>query len=135
MQTSLFFTWVVLASNWFEKAPMRMMYLMLKGRGRWAQVLKVHVGVAALIHQFYANLYIRRETKTFHWLLQGKPLSVSYECFAQILGLGEEDLGRPKIHGGEFPLDSEMAFMYDSMYGKVEFCTTHGMKPVYRMLN
>jgi hypothetical protein len=30
---------------------MRMMYLLLKGRRRWAQVLKVHVGVAALIHQ------------------------------------------------------------------------------------
>jgi hypothetical protein len=83
----------------------------------------------------YTNLYIRRETRTFHWLLQGKPLSVSYECFAQILGFGEEDLGRPKLHGGEFPLDSEMAFMYDSLFGKVEFGTTHGMKSVYRMLN
>jgi hypothetical protein len=88
-----------------------------------------------VIAQFYANLYVRRETNTFHWLLQGKPLSVSYERFAQILGFGEEDLGRPKIHGGEIPLDSEMAFMYDSMYGKVEFGPTHGMKPVYRMLN
>jgi hypothetical protein len=39
------------------------------------------------------------------------------------------------IHGGEIPLDSEMAFMYDSSYDKVEFGTTHGMKPVYRMLN
>jgi hypothetical protein len=28
-----------------------------------------------------------------------------------------------------------MAFMYESMYGKVEFGTTHGMKLVYRMLN
>jgi hypothetical protein len=28
-----------------------------------------------------------------------------------------------------------MAFMYDSIYGKVEFGTTHGMKPVYSMLN
>jgi hypothetical protein len=28
-----------------------------------------------------------------------------------------------------------MAFMYDSMFGKVEFGTAHGMKPVYRMLN
>jgi hypothetical protein len=88
-----------------------------------------------VVAQFYANLYIRRETRTFHWLLQGKPLSVSYERFSQILGFGEEDLGRPKLHGGEFPLDSEMTFMYDSMYGKVEFGTTHGMKPVYRMLN
>jgi hypothetical protein len=88
-----------------------------------------------VVAQFYANLYIRRETRTFHWLLQGKPFSVSYERFAQIHGFGEEDLGRPKLHGGEFPLDSEMAFMYDSMYGKVEFGTTHGMKPVYRMLN
>jgi hypothetical protein len=88
-----------------------------------------------VITQFYANLYIRRETKTFHWLLQGKPLSVSYERFAQLLGFGEEDLGRPKLHGGEFLLDSEMAFMYDSMFGKVEFGTTHGMKSVYRMLN
>jgi hypothetical protein len=88
-----------------------------------------------VIAQFYANLYVRRETKTFHWLLQGKPLSVSYERFAQILGFGEENLGRPKLLGGEIPLDSEMAFMYDSMYGKVEFGTTHGMKPVYRMLN
>jgi hypothetical protein len=87
-----------------------------------------------VVAQFYANLYIRRETRTFHWLLQGKPLSVSYERFAQILGFSE-DLGRPKIHGGEFPLDSEMAFMYDSMFGKVEFGTTHGMKLVYRMLN
>jgi hypothetical protein len=25
--------------------------------------------------------------------------------------------------------------MYDSMFGKVEFGTTHGMKPIYRMLN
>jgi hypothetical protein len=88
-----------------------------------------------VIAQFYANLHVRHETKTFHWLLQGKPLSVSYERFAQILGFGEEDLGRPKIHGGEIPLDSEVAFMYDSIYGKVEFGTTHGMKPVYRMLN
>jgi hypothetical protein len=88
-----------------------------------------------VVAQCYANLYVRREMKTFHWLLQGKPLSVSYERFAQILGFGEEDLGRPKLHGGEIPLDSEMAFMYDSMYGKVEFGTTHGMKPVYRMLN
>jgi hypothetical protein len=88
-----------------------------------------------VVTQFYANLYILREIRTFHWLLQSKPLSVSYERFAQILGFGEEDLGRPKLHGGEFPLDSEMAFMYDSMYSKVEFGTTHGMKPVYRMLN
>jgi hypothetical protein len=28
-----------------------------------------------------------------------------------------------------------MAFMSDTAYGKVEFGTTHGMKPVYRMLN
>jgi hypothetical protein len=67
--------------------------------------------------------------------LQGKPHSVSYERFAQILGFGEEDLDRSKIHGGEIPLGSEMAFMYDSIYGKVEFGTTHGMKPVNRMLN
>jgi hypothetical protein len=32
-----------------------------------------------VVAQFYANLYIHRETKTFHWLLQRKPLSVSYE--------------------------------------------------------
>jgi hypothetical protein len=88
-----------------------------------------------VVAQFYANLYICRETKTFHWLLQGKPLSISYERFAQILGFGEEDLGHPKLHGGEFPLDSEMAFMYDSMFGKVEFGTTHGMKSICRMLN
>jgi hypothetical protein len=88
-----------------------------------------------VVAQFYANLYICRETKTFHWILQDKPLSVSYERFAQILGFGEEDLGRPKLHGGEFPLDSKKDFMYDSMFGKVEFGTTHGMKPVYRMLN
>jgi hypothetical protein len=63
------------------------------------------------------------------------PSHVSYDRFAQILGFSEEDLGRPKLYGGEFPLDSEMTFMYDSMFGKVEFGTTHGMKPVYRMLN
>jgi hypothetical protein len=51
MQTFLIFRWVVPASKWFEKALMRMMYLLLKGRGKWAQVLKVHVDVAALIHQ------------------------------------------------------------------------------------
>jgi hypothetical protein len=88
-----------------------------------------------VIAQFYANLHVRRDAKTFHWLLQGKPLSFSYERFAQIHGFGEEDLGHPKIHGVEIPLDSEMAFMYDSIYGKVEFGTTHGMKPFYRMLN
>jgi hypothetical protein len=88
-----------------------------------------------VVAQFYANLYIRCETRFFHWLLQGKHLSVSYERFAQILGFGEDDLGRPKLHGREFLLDSEMAFMYDSMFGKVEFGTTHGMKQVYRMLN
>jgi hypothetical protein len=30
---------------------MRMMSLSLKERGRWAQVLKVHVGVVTLTHQ------------------------------------------------------------------------------------
>jgi hypothetical protein len=35
-----------------------------------------------VITQFYANLHVRREAKTFHWLLQGKPLSISYERFA-----------------------------------------------------
>jgi hypothetical protein len=68
-----------------------------------------------VVTQFYTNLYIRCETRTFHWLLQGKPLFLSYERFAQILGFGEEDLARPKLHGGEFLLDSEMAFMYDSV--------------------
>jgi hypothetical protein len=33
--------------------------------------------------------------------LHGKPLSVSCERFARILGFGEDDLGRQKIHGGE----------------------------------
>jgi hypothetical protein len=88
-----------------------------------------------VIAQFYANLHVRCEAKTFHWLLQDKPLSVSYERFAQILVFAKDDLDHPKIHGGEIPLDSEMAFMYDSIYGKVEFGTTHGMKPVYRMFN
>jgi hypothetical protein len=60
---------------------------------------------------------------------------VSSERFAHILGFGEEDLGCPKLHGGEISLDSEMAFMYDTSYGKIEFGTTHGMKPVYRMFN
>jgi hypothetical protein len=46
-----------------------------------------------VVAQFYVNLYVRHETKTFHWLLHGKPLSVSYERFAQILGFGEDDLG------------------------------------------
>jgi hypothetical protein len=40
----------VSASKWFKKDPMRMMSLLLKGRGRWVLVLKVHVGVVALIH-------------------------------------------------------------------------------------
>jgi hypothetical protein len=88
-----------------------------------------------VIAQFYANLHVRCETNTFRWLLQGKPLSVSYERFAQIVGFGEDDLGRQKIYGGEIPLDSEMAFMYDAAYGKIEFGTTHGLKPVYRMLS
>jgi hypothetical protein len=82
-----------------------------------------------VVAQFYANLYVRRETKTFHWLLQGKPLSVSYERFSQIPCFGEDDLGRPNIHGGEIPLDSEMAFMYDAACGKVVFGATHGKKP------
>jgi hypothetical protein len=51
MQTFLFLRWVVLASKWFKKAPMSMMSLLLKGRGRWAVVVKVHMGVVALIHQ------------------------------------------------------------------------------------
>jgi hypothetical protein len=39
------------ASKWFEKAPMRMMSLLLKGREKWELVLKVHMGVVALIPQ------------------------------------------------------------------------------------
>jgi hypothetical protein len=88
-----------------------------------------------VVAQFYANLYVKRETKTFYSSLQGKPLSVTYESFAHIVGFSSKDLGRPMLHGGEIPLDSEMAFMYDTAYGNVEFGTTHGMKPVYRMLN
>jgi hypothetical protein len=88
-----------------------------------------------VVAQFYANLYIKRETKTMYWTIQGKPLSVTYERFDHILGFGSDDLGCEKIHGGEISLDSEMAFMYDSAYDNIEFGTTHGMKPIYRMLN
>jgi hypothetical protein len=88
-----------------------------------------------VVAQFYANLYVKREIETFYWLLQGKPLSVTYERFARILGFSLEEIGRPKLHGGEIPLDNEMAFMYDTAYGKIEFDTTHCMKPVYGMLN
>jgi hypothetical protein len=51
MQTFLSSRWVVPASKWFAKGPMRMMSLLLKGRERWELVLKVHVGVVILIHQ------------------------------------------------------------------------------------
>jgi hypothetical protein len=88
-----------------------------------------------VVTQFYATLYVKHETKTMYWTLQGKPLSVSYERFAQLLGFGLEDLGRDKIHGGDISHDGEMAFMYDRAFGNVEFGTTHGMKPLYKMLN
>ena len=32
-------------------------------------------------------------------------------------------------------MDSELAFMYDPAFGHIEFGTTHGMKPLYRMIN
>jgi hypothetical protein len=88
-----------------------------------------------VVAQFYANLYVKRETKTFYWIIQGKPISVTYERFVEILGFISKDCCRQKIRGGEVPLDSKMAFMYDSAYGNIEFGTTHGMKPIYRMLN
>jgi hypothetical protein len=88
-----------------------------------------------VVAQFYANLYVKCKTKTFYWILQWKPISVTYERFSRIHGFSSEDLDRPKLHGGEIPLNNEMAFMYDTAYGNVEFGTTHGMKPVYRILN
>jgi hypothetical protein len=39
------------ASKLFNRAPMRMMSLLLKGRGRWARVLNAHVVEAVLTHQ------------------------------------------------------------------------------------
>ena len=51
-----------------------------------------------VVAQFYATLYVDREGKKFHWTIQGKPFSVNYNEFAEILGFPATDLDRPKIH-------------------------------------
>lgn len=88
-----------------------------------------------VIAQFYATLYIDRANKVMHFMIQGKPLSVSYEHFAALLSFGTDDLAKDKIHDENLIDDSRMAFMYDPKYGHIEFGTTHGMMPLYRLLN
>jgi hypothetical protein len=39
------------ASKWFAKDPMKMMFLSLKGRGKWELALKLLVDVVVPIHQ------------------------------------------------------------------------------------
>jgi hypothetical protein len=51
MQSFQSFKWVVPASKWYKRDPMRTTFHLLKGRGRWAQVLNVHVVEAVQIYQ------------------------------------------------------------------------------------
>jgi hypothetical protein len=38
------------ASKWFTKAPMKMMFLSLKGKGKWELALKLLMDVVEPIH-------------------------------------------------------------------------------------
>ena len=79
-----------------------------------------------IVAQFYATLYVDREGKKFHWTIQGKPFSVNYNEFAEILGFPGADLDRPKIHNENVLEDEEMHYMYDRVYGEIEFGKTKG---------
>lgn len=70
-----------------------------------------------------------------HWTLQGKPLSVTYENFANILDYRGAYLTSPKIHDENVIEDGEMAFIYDIAYGSIEHGTTKGMIPYYHFMN
>ncbi|RLM77883.1 hypothetical protein C2845_PM12G07230 [Panicum miliaceum] len=89
-----------------------------------------------VVAQFYATLCVNRITKTFHWTIQGKPFSVGYADFANILGFSSSDLTKEKIHESENVLDDgELHFMYDSAYGDIKFGSIHGLTPYYKLLN
>jgi hypothetical protein len=51
MQSFQTFRWVVPVSKLSKRAPMRVTFPLLKGRGRWAQVLNAHVVEAVQTHQ------------------------------------------------------------------------------------
>ena len=88
-----------------------------------------------VVAQFYTTLYVDREAKKFHWSLQGKPFSVGYREFAELLEFEAADLDKPKIHGETVLEDGEMHYIYDRAYGKIEFGKTKRMIPYYKMLN
>jgi hypothetical protein len=97
MQTFLSLRWVVPARKWFKKAPMRMMSLLLKGRGRWELVLKVHVGVVALIHQLPLVAPLAKVTEPIQSKLTNQmTIMMTMRTFpwtrSQPLSLGHQDL-------------------------------------------
>ena len=88
-----------------------------------------------VVAQFYATLHFNRDHKVLHWSLQGKPLSVSYNQFAAILGFPGSDLERPKIYDENVLADEAMRYMYDRAYGSDVIGSTSGLIPYYKMIN
>ena len=51
-----------------------------------------------MVAQFYATLYVEKDERRIHWMLEGQWYSVDYDVFTAQLGFSEDDLQRDKIH-------------------------------------
>jgi hypothetical protein len=74
-----------------------MMFLLLKGRGRWAQVLKVHVGVVTLIHHLLliaplAKVTVPAPSKHINWMTTMMTMKTSPWTRSLPLSLGLQNL-------------------------------------------
>jgi hypothetical protein len=88
------------------------------------------------IAQFFATLYVevRRDTRKFQWMIEGRRYDITFEQFASLFGFGQNDANRIKIHFASHFDTSGTRFMYpNNKRGSVG--TTSDLLPFYAYLN
>jgi hypothetical protein len=89
-----------------------------------------------IIAQFFTNLYVeeRRDTRKFHWMIEGRRYEIAFEQFARLFEFRWNDANCHKIHFALHHDASKMRFMYPS--NKRESVETiSDLLPFYAYLN
>jgi len=88
-----------------------------------------------VIAQFYATVYFdKNKAKTMHWMTEGEWYKIKYMAFSRLLGFGQDDANKERIHVERALTNSQLEFMYNP-HEDVTLGSIKGLLPSYFCLN
>lgn len=90
-----------------------------------------------IVAQFCATAWFSGagDETILHFSIEGHRFQCSFTELAEILGFDYTDLDRRQLANEAVPSTDDMHIMYDERYPNVQYGTTHGMSPFFKILN